>query len=441
MKIQTVVLDTSILLSEGKRVFDKRENTEFVIPMTVVRELDKKKSDPSVSYTARSVTKVIRNLIQDNPNHPVGAGIPLGKNCTLRVERNHVSLAKVASELKIDTTREVVNNDTKIIAVAYNLKEELDREVFIATNDMTMVILADTLGLKTISLETKLENREWIDQVKVLEVDPEFVDDLYAEGTVTLPDDVPMNTPVVLKNSETNKSALAISKNGYNFSIVKDQTVTPAQGSSPVVPKSKEQQFFLKMLHDDTIKAVSVGGVAGGGKTMLALAKGVEHIKNNKYKKIVVFRSMRAVGGEELGYLPGTEQEKLDPWTAAVYDALQSFLTKPEIDKLKRDQVIEVLPITHVRGRTFHNSWVIVDESQNLEKSVILTLLTRMSHSSKIVLTHDISQIDNRHVGRYSGIYEVVSRLHGNPLFAHVSMTKSERSELAQTAAKLLDDY
>lgn len=439
MKTQTVVLDTNILLSEGKKVFDRKEDTEFVIPMTVVRELDKKKSDPSVSYTARSVTRFIRNLIIDNPDLSVSDGIPVGNNSSLRIEQNHVSLSKVAQVLKIDTTREV-NNDTKIMAVAYNLSEELDRDVFIATNDMTMTILADTLGLKTISLETKLNNREWIDQIKTLEVDSEFIDLIHAEGTVSLPDDVPMNTPVVLKSSADNKSALAISKNGFNFSKVKDQSFNPSQ-SSTVTPKSKEQQFFLKMLHDDSIKAVSVGGVAGGGKTMLALAKGVEHIKNNKYKKIVVFRSMRAVGGEELGYLPGTEQEKLDPWTAAVYDALQSFLPKIEIDRLKRDQAIEVLPITHVRGRTFHNSWVIVDEAQNLEKSVILTLLTRMSHSSKIILTHDISQIDNRHVGRYSGIYEVVSKLHGNPLFAHVSMTKSERSELAQTAARLLDDY
>ena len=440
MKTQTVVLDTSILLSEGKKVFDKREDTEFVIPMTVVRELDKKKSDPSVSYTARSVTRVIRNLIQDNPTLSIGDGISIGNNSSLRIEQNHVSLSKVAETLKIDTSREV-NNDTKIMAVAYNLSEELDRDVFIATNDMTMVILADTLGLKTTSLETKLNNREWIDQIKTLEVDPEFIDAIYADGTVTLPDNVPMNTPVVLKSADGSKSALAISKNGYSFTGTKDQTFTPTQGSAPVVPKSKEQQFLLKMFHDDTIKAVSVGGVAGGGKTMLALAKGVEHVKNNKYKKIVVFRSMRAVGGEELGYLPGTEQEKLDPWTAAVYDSLQSFLNKQEIDKLKREQLIEVLPITHVRGRTFHNSWVIVDEAQNLEKSVILTLLTRMSHSSKIVLTHDISQIDNRHVGRYSGIYEVVSKLHGNPLFSHVSMIKSERSELAQTAATLLDDY
>lgn len=440
MKTQTVILDTNILLSEGKKVFDRKENTEFVIPMTVVRELDKKKSDPSVSYTARSVTRFIRNLIIDNPDLSVSNGIPVGNNCSLRIEQNHVSLSKVAEALKIDTSR-LVDNDTKILAVAYNLSEELDRDVFIATNDMTMTILADTLGLKTVSLETKLNNREWIDQIKTIEVESEFIDLIHTDGTVTLPDDVPMNTPVVLKSTEDNKSALAISKNGFTFTKVKEQTFKPTDGSSAVTPKSKEQQFFLKMLHDDTIKAVSVGGVAGGGKTMLALAKGVEHLKRNNYKKIVVFRSMRAVGGEELGYLPGTEQEKLDPWTAAVYDALQSFLPKIEIDRLKRDQSIEVLPITHVRGRTFHNSWVIVDEAQNLEKSVILTLLTRMSHSSKIVLTHDISQIDNRHVGRYSGIYEVVSKLHGNPLFSHVSMTKSERSELAQTAARLLDDY
>ena len=440
MKNQTVVLDTSVLLSEGMWFFYKVENVYLVTPMTVIKDLYNNKNDPEVSYTARSVTKTIRDLIRDNAIQASNTGMELPNGSVLRIERNHVSISNVADKLDIDPVR--ASNDARIIAVAYNLQQELfDREVIIATRDMTMTILADTLGIKTISLETDFENREWIDQVAEIFVTPDQIDSIYMDKTIKLEDDVPLNTPVTLKVEGTNQSALAIAKEGYRFTLVKDQSIPVYQGTPPVVAKSKEQHFLMKMLHDDTIKSVSVGGVAGGGKTMLALAEGVRQINDKNYKKIVVFRSMKAVGGEELGYLPGTEQEKLDPWTAAIYDALQSFLAKPEIDKLKRDNAIEVLPITHVRGRTFHNSWVIVDEAQNLEKSVILTLLTRMSHSSKIILTHDVSQIDNRHVGRYSGIYEVVSRLHGHKLFGHVTMTKSERSELAQVAAKLLDDY
>lgn len=436
---QTVVLDTSILLSEGKRVFDKCKDTEYVIPMTSLKELERKKSDPSLGYTARSVVSKIRRLMSEQSNTTSTDGFVLSNGSVVRIERNHVSISKVSDKLHLNPLE--IDNDTRILAVAYNLQQETDKPVFIATKDMAMSIWADTIGLKTISLETDFENRQWIDQVSEIQVSSEDINEIYQNKTITLPDDVPINTPVILKASGTNQSAMAISKKGFHFSLVTDQSISPIQGSHPVVAKSKEQHFFIKMLHDDTIKAVSVGGVAGGGKTMLALAKGVEQIKKKNYKKIVVFRSMQSVGNEDLGYLPGTESEKLDPWTAAVYDALQSFLPKIEIDRLKRDETIEVLPITHVRGRTFHNSWVIVDEAQNLEKSVILTLLTRMGHSSKIILTHDISQIDNRHVSRYGGIYEVVSRLHGHPLFSHISMTKSERSELAQVAAKLLDDY
>jgi PhoH-like ATPase len=150
---------------------------------------------------------------------------------------------------------------------------------------------------------------------------------------------------------------------------------------------------------------------------------------------------MHAVGGEELGFLPGTEAEKMDPWTAAIYDSLNSFLTPAQIGALKAKQAIEVLPLTHIRGRTFNNAFIIIDESQNLERSTIMTALSRLDKNSKAVMSWDVSQRDNRFVGRHNGVYEVTGRLLGEKLFAHTSLQKSERSDVAELVSRKLDDF
>lgn len=416
---KTIVLDTSVLLAEGKRVLYRFPDSTVVIPLIVLKELESKRNDLDLGRPARSVIREIYNL---KGSKSLEGGVELSNGATLRVELNHVGDGK--------------SNDEKIVNVARYLNQLGD--VYLATRDLSLAVMANLKGVETISSEYTPEHREFIDKMEEFEVDWEDLQALYENGTHKFDLEVPINTGVVLKAGTS--SALAIAKAGWNFTLVKDQSVRTRDGS--VSAKSKEQNIALKLLHDDTVKFVSLGGVAGGGKTMLALAEGYNQVAvQNNYKKIVVFRSMHAVGGEELGYLPGTENEKMDPWTAAVYDALGSFLNKQDVQSMKAKQMIEVLPITHVRGRTFSNSWIIVDESQNLSKSTILTLLSRVGHSSKIILTHDVSQRDNHRVGRWEGIYEVVSRFHGNKLFGHVSMTKSERSELAQTASALLDDF
>lgn len=434
MSRQTIVLDTSVLLAEGKRVLYRFKDTDLVIPLIVMKELESKKDSIELSKTARSVVREISDLRNAQPNS-MADGLKLKNGSTVRVEINHVSISgDIRDKLKTD------NNDTKIIAVAYNLSKEKDTPVALATRDLSMSLYADLMGIETINVEYMPDDRDFIDDMPIYEVDYEHIDSLYENGTIQIDLDVPVNTGVILKSGTM--SAIAISKPNWNFTIVRDQSIQfSGEGIKPVQAKSKEQNIAIKMLHDDSIKFVAMGGVAGSGKTMLALAKGAEKVLKNEYKKITVFRSLQPVGGEELGYLPGTEQEKLNPWTAAIYDALESFMSKTDIDKLKRNDKIEVLPITHVRGRTFTNSWIIVDEAQNLAKATILTLLTRVSHSSKIVMTYDVSQRDNFRVGRWEGIYEVVSRFHGNKLFGHISMKKSERSELAQTATALLDDF
>ena len=434
MSRQTIVLDTSVLLAEGKRVLYRFKNTDLVIPLIVMKELESKKDSLELSKTARSVIREISDLRNNQPGH-MSKGLKLKNGSTVRVELNHVTVSdEIKNKLKTES------NDAKIIAVAYNLSEELKSTVALATRDLSMSLYADLMGIETIDVEYMPDERDYIDDMPTFEIDFEDMNILYKDGVVKLDLDVPANTGVILKSGT--QSAIAISKPGWHFTLVKDQFISfRGEGISPIQAKSKEQKVAMKMLHDETIKFMAMGGVAGSGKTMLALAKGAEKVLNNEYKKITVFRSLQAVGGEELGYLPGTEAEKMDPWTAAVYDALESFLPSDKITKLKRDNKIEVLPITHVRGRTFHNSWIIVDEAQNLAKATILTLLTRVSHSSRIIMTYDVSQRDNFRVGRWEGIYEVVSRFHGNKLFGHIAMKKSERSELAQAATDLLDDF
>ena len=421
MSQNIVVLDTSVLLEEGKRVLYSFPNTTVVIPMIVIQELESKKSDPNLARPARSVFRAISEIKGDSLD--LSTGVPFGDNAQLKVETNNIGKASL--------------NDDKIVNVAEHFKGN-GAPVKLATRDLSLSIKANIKGIPTISAEYNPEKRQYIDQIETFEVDCENFNDLFTNGSIKLDLDVPVNTGLVLKCGTS--SALVLSKLAYNFTLVGDQEIRSQHFT--VSGKSKEQKVAIKMLHDDTIKFVSLGGIAGGGKTMLALAEGASQVlRGDSYKKITVFRSMQSVGGEEMGFLPGTEQEKMDPWTAAIYDSLSSFMQPADINKLKARQAIEVLPITHVRGRTFNNSWIIVDEAQNLSKSTLLTLLTRVGNSSKIIMTHDISQRDNHRVGRYGGIYEVVSRFHGNSLFGHVSMHKSERSALAQTASALLDDF
>lgn len=424
----TYVLDTSILLSEGKRFLTRHKGIDMVIPLVVIKELESKRADRDLGRAARSVLSEIRRL-QTNSEETLTDGVDIVNDCTLRVEMNNVHNEDVARKMK-----SVSQDDVRILSVAVNLSYEQGGGVYLVTKDIPLVIFANMFDIPAGDLNSDSGEREYIDNIPTFEISTEEMDALFEMGHTQLDIDIPINSGAVLKNGS--RSALAISKPNYSFTLIKNRKIL-----GKVEAKSKEQTIAMKQLQDDTIKAVSLGGVAGGGKTMLALAAGVEALDNGIYKKIVVFRSMQAVGGEELGYLPGTEQEKLDPWTAAVYDALGSFLEKKKIDDLKRGGKIQVLPITHVRGRTLAGSWVIVDEAQNLSKDTIYTLISRLGHSSKIILTHDISQRDNYRVGRWDGIYDVVSQLHGSKLFGHTAMKKSERSELAQLATDLLDDY
>jgi PhoH-like ATPase len=206
---------------------------------------------------------------------------------------------------------------------------------------------------------------------------------------------------------------------------------------------NKEQIFALNLLMNPDIKVVSLGGKAGTGKTLLALMAGLDHVMEKPgsgHEKVTVFRPVQAVGGQDLGYLPGTAEEKMAPWEQAVWDSIESEVSSDVIAEIKDRGHVEVLPLTHIRGRSLHKRWVIVDEAQNLDLPSILAVLTRTGKNTKVILNWDESQRDNPHVSRYNGIVEAVNRMHGHPLFGHITLTKSERSPVAAMAGVLLDN-
>jgi PhoH-like ATPase len=206
--------------------------------------------------------------------------------------------------------------------------------------------------------------------------------------------------------------------------------------------RSAEQRVALDLLLDDSVGIVSLGGKAGTGKSALALCAGLEAVLERRtQRKVVVFRPLYAVGGQQLGYLPGSEAEKMGPWAQAVFDTLEGLASTEVIDEVAARGMLEVLPLTHIRGRSLHDSFVIVDEAQSLERNVLLTVLSRLGSGSRVVLTHDVAQRDNLRVGRHDGVAAVIEKLKGHPLFAHVTLTRSERSPIAALVTEMLEEF
>lgn len=428
MPSSVCILDTSVLLSEGRRalyLFGK--DSEVIIPLIAVRELEGKRHHADLGHNARAVLRELWSLavcgsLQDG----------VYRNGTIvKVELGNITHRNMTIvEDKVSSI-----NDTKIMAVARNYTDTYGDDATLYTKDIPLAILANLVGIKASDLPYVSDNDVHA-PIKTYTVSDEDLSTLYGEGSVRLDLDVPINSGVILKSD--NGSALAIHCRSYEFQLVGDQNVFGVNG------RSAPQTVALRQLTDPNIRAVSLGGRAGTGKTLIALAAGIQAVKDgsNPVDRVVVFRNMYAVGDQELGFLPGTEAEKMDPWTAAVWDAVKSIpgLTESQVRDLKNSKKVEVLPITHIRGRTFHNTYIIVDEAQNLTRDTIKTILTRAGTNTKVALTHDISQRDNLRVGRYEGIFEVVSRMQGSKLFAHTTLTKSERSDLSEVASELLDD-
>ena len=425
---RTYVIDTSVLLADPAAL-RKFEEHEVVLPVVVITELEGKRHHPELGYFARSALRMLDELRVSNGrlDEPVPVGETGG---TVRVELNHTDAESLPSGFRLG------DNDTRILAVARNLADE-GHLVTLVSKDLPMRIKASVVGIDAEEYRAELvheSHSSWTGMAEV-EVSSLDLDALYDEGAVDLDvaRDLPCHTGLVLLSERS--SALGRVHDDKRVHLVRgDREAFGIHG------RSAEQRIALDLLLDPEVGIVSLGGRAGTGKSAMALCAGLEAVlERGQHKKVVVFRPLFAVGGQELGYLPGSESEKMSPWGQAVFDTLGAITTSDVVDEVLDRGMLEVLPLTHIRGRSLHDAFVIVDEAQSLERNVLLTVLSRMGANSKVVLTHDVAQRDNLRVGRHDGVVAVVDRLKGHPLFAHVTLTRSERSPIAALVTEMLE--
>ncbi|CAM3655543.1 PhoH family protein [Micrococcus luteus] len=446
--LRTYVVDTSVLLSDPRALLHFAEH-EVVLPLVVVSELEAKRADPDLGYYARTALRLLDDLRgrhgaldQPVPITPEGG--------TLRIELNHVSVDVLPLGIR------GTDNDSRILAVAKALADE-GATVTVVSKDLPMRVKAAAMGLAADEYRHEIVRDSGWRGTVFLSVAQERLDALYDDGEVDLAgvplgtltgtgvetgpeeapaeaDRLPVNTGLVL--TAPRGSALARVGEGGRARLVRgDRDVFGLHG------RSAEQRLAIELLTDPGVGIVSLGGRAGTGKSALALCAGLDAVmERREHRRVVVFRPLYAVGGQDLGYLPGSEGDKMGPWAQAVFDTLGALVSPSVVDEVVDRGMLEILPLTHIRGRSLHDAWVIVDEAQSLERNVLLTVLSRMGRNSKVVLTHDVAQRDNLRVGRHDGIAAVVERLKGHPLFGHVTLTRSERSPIAALVTDLLEE-
>jgi PhoH-like ATPase len=306
------------------------------------------------------------------------------------------------------------------------------------SKDLPLRIKASAVGLDAQEYrgETISESDSGYTGMAELEVQAAELDELYDDGSLDLAAarELPCHSGLVLLSER----GTALGRVGPDKQV---HLVRGDREAFGIHGRSAEQRIALEMLLDPEVGIVSLGGRAGTGKSALALCAGLEAVmERRQHQRVVVFRPLFAVGGQELGYLPGSESEKMAPWAQAVFDTLGALTSRDVIDEVLDRGMLEVLPLTHIRGRSLHDAFVIVDEAQSLERNVLLTVLSRIGANSKVVLTHDVAQRDNLRVGRHDGVVAVVEKLKGHPLFAHVTLTRSERSPIAALVTELLEN-
>jgi PhoH-like ATPase len=424
---RTFVLDTSVLLSDPSALFRFDEH-EVVIPIVVITELEAKRTHPELGFFARTALRALDDLRIKYGR--LDAPIPLGDaGGELHVELNHTDAEVLPAGFRLG------DNDTRILAVAKNLSDE-GKTVVLVSKDLPLRVKASAVGLEAQEYRAEIVPSSGWTGMTELNVTANEIGDLYEEEVIDLDAvrDLPCHTGVVLASERG--SALGRVTSDKQLKLVRgDRDAFGIHG------RSAEQRIALDLLMDPEIGIVSLGGRAGTGKSALALCAGLEAVlERRQHRKVVVFRPLYAVGGQELGYLPGSENEKMSPWAQAVFDTLSAVASADVIDEIVDRGMLEVLPLTHIRGRSLHDTFVIVDEAQSLERNVLLTVLSRIGKGSRVVLTHDVAQRDNLRVGRHDGVVAVVEKLKGHSLFAHVTLTRSERSPIAALVTDLLEE-
>ncbi len=434
---KTHVLDTSVLLSDPRAILRFAEH-DVVLPVVVITELEAKRHHAELGYFARSALRMLDDLRIQHGR--LDTPIPLNDDGgTLRVELNHTDPTVLPAGFRLG------DNDTRILSVAANLATE-GKDVVVVSKDLPMRVKASAVGLHAEEYRAELAVDSGWTGMDALDLAEQQMSTLWEHESIPLadvatgfagssqsPTDMLCHTGVVLHSPRG--SALGRVTADKHVQLVRgDQDVFGLHG------RSAEQRIAIDLLLDEEIGIVSLGGRAGTGKSALALCAGLEAVlERRQHRKIMVFRPLYAVGGQDLGYLPGGADEKMNPWAQAVFDTLGALVSKEVVEEIMDRDILEVLPLTHIRGRSLHDAFVIVDEAQSLERNVLLTVLSRIGQSSRVVLTHDVAQRDNLRVGRHDGVAAVIEALKGHPLFAHITLTRSERSAVAALVTELLE--
>lgn len=436
------LLDTNVLLHDPEAML-RFEDNDVVLPITVIEELDRFKKQPEmVGRNARHTSRLLDELRQTGN---LTNGIPLAAGGTLKVVLCHrETLQKLPVELEGD------KGDNAILAVGLELKELCQCPVILVSKDTNLRIKADALALVAQDYETdKVDIEELYSGNGEVTVTPDQIDQFYANKTIDLAQQFLPNQAITLVDiTKPDHTALALaSANGQQLHAL---TRLPREGVLHIRPRNREQFFALELLLNDAVPLVTLEGKAGTGKTLLAIAAGLHQVVNEKrYTRLLISRPIVPMG-RDLGYLPGDVGEKLAPWMQPLFDNFDLIFgtTDPAgkpahwrrgHEELLERGLLQIEPLTYIRGRSIPKQVLIIDEAQNLTPHEVKTILTRAGEDTKIVLTGDIDQIDSPYLDAASnGISYVVERFKSDPLGGHMTLMKGERSLLAERAATLL---
>ena len=462
---KTYVLDTNVLLSDPNSIFSFEDN-DLIIPMAVLEELDRHKSRlDEVGKNARHVSRTLDDL---RSKGSLTEGVDLHSGGTIRIVSVGLDAAKfLPQELQASKT------DNMIIALMLQLNG-LDDHSILVSKDINVRIKCDSLGIKCedyLKMRVTAEEDQFYRGVEVLEVPTEYVDRFYEEGDLWIEPELISdkklfpNQIVVLKSTGPDGKTI---KSALSKCLTPDKPLVPIakiESAFGLKPRNKEQSFSYDLLFDDSIKLLTLTGPSGTGKTLLAIAAALEQLKGlgaqPKYDKLIVTRPVQPVG-KDIGFLPGTLEEKMEPWIAPIRDNMNFLMSGKKgnrrkvhnssdpnsniksgdeyyLSLLQEKGLIEIEAITFIRGRSIPNAYIIIDEAQNLSMHELKTIITRVGDGTKIVLTGDIEQIDNVHVDVFTnGLTYAIEKFKDYPIAGHVSLLKGERSELATIASKIL---
>lgn len=432
--MKTYVLDTNVLLHNPQSLYAFDDN-RVVVPLLVVEEIDdQKRRNDEVGRNAREVSRILDGFREQGH---LSDGITLPSGGVMCVEINHHEYARLPKGVDRNKT------DNLILAVCLTLQAESDHDIILVTKDLNLRIKADVCGIRAEDFyNDKVDFDSLYTGVSELAVPGEMIDAFYAEGGVDWdgPDQFKTNQFLVLSNEVNPKqTALARFREGRLVPLIYGKAI-----ASGIKARNKEQQFAMELLMDQSIPVVTLAGRAGTGKTLLAVAAGLEQtMESADYKRLLITRPVTPMG-EDIGFLPGGKEEKLRPWMQPLYDNMEFIFSRAEDTKgmpqqLQEMGILEMEALTYIRGRSIPNQFIVCDEAQNLTPHMVKTLITRVGEGAKIVFTGDPEQIDHPYLDASSnGLTFLVERLKGEEIAGHITLVKGERSTVAELAAELL---